>query len=349
MTKIKIVLFTLTIAVLSLYCKNESANKIINAKVENQNQFDESKYVLNDSFPIGDARRYGLTASTAGTAHPVSGKNRMTTVLDIAEQSGLEITFPSGYYGMDLTLDSRKNLNLRFNNSEFSLIHITQVKDTLPKPENITLKGTIICYARLGMTEALNISIDSVIIKTDPSKNLWGLRSAGCHIYHGCKDIKINYLEIQDLGSGGEKYKYTHAALAIDGWNNNPENVQIKKIHIKSTDRHGIYITGKDHLIGDVIIDRFGVGSSEGMDGMQDAAKGEEKEFKAIWINKCYDSFIENITINEKDSNAKYTAHFDSGNKAQSVTIGTFKVLNDNPNITLLEEASNGVIIEIRE
>lgn len=329
-------------------CKNES--KPINLQ-ENTKEvvFNDSSYVLNPNYKIGDARRYGVTAEAAKLSHPYSGKNRMTTVLDLAESQGIEMSFPSGYYGMDLTLDSRKNMNLRFNNSEFSLIHITQQNDSLPIPENINLKGTLIAYARLGITEAKNISIDSVILKTDLSKNLYKLRNTGCHIYHGCNDIKINYLEVDDLGSGSEKYKYTHAALAIDGWQNNPENVQIKKLHIKSTDRHGIYITGKDHLLEEVIIDKFGVGSSEYMDGMQDAAKGEEKEFKALWVNKCYNSFIESITINEKDSKAKYTAHFDSGDKNRPFTINKFKVINNNPKIEILEEANNGIIVEIME
>ncbi|WP_415224141.1 hypothetical protein [Psychroserpens sp.] len=344
--------FIFLLSLMIFECKEEKSNSVVTddnrLKIETK-KFDESTYVLNDSFAYGDARRYGVTASNAGSSHPFSGKNRMTTVLDMAEESGMEISFPSGYYKMDLTLDSRKNLNLRFDNSEFNLIHIAQVKKTLPIPENITIKGTLIAYARLGMTEARNISIDSVILKSDVSKNLWKLRNTGCHIYHGCKNIKINYLEVQDLGSGSDKYKYTHAALAIDGYNNNPENVQIKKVHIKSTDRHGIYITGKDHLIGEVIIDKFGIGSSKDMDGMQDAAKGEEKDFKALWVNKCYDSFIEKITINEKNAKAKYTAHFDSGDKNRPFIIRSFRVINDNPNINFLEEENHGVVIEIME
>jgi hypothetical protein len=79
---------------------------------------------------------------------------------------------------------------------------------------------------------------------------------------------------------------------------------------------------------------------------MQDAEKGEETEFKALWVNKCYDSFIEKITINEQDSKGKYTAHFDYGNKSKPFTIGLLKVINDNPNINILEEDPNGVIIE---
>jgi hypothetical protein len=337
------------LALLLTSCKNYAKNNQDTTTEKTESSvFNDYLYVLDNDFPVGDARRYGLTAENARSTHPKSGKTRMATILDMAEDTGMEISFPSGYYAMDLTLDSRKNLNLRFNKSEFSLIHITQLNEEDPIPENITLKGTLISYARLGITEANNISIDSVILKTDITKNLYGIRNTGCHIYHGCKNIKINYLEVNDLGSGSDRYKYTHAALAIDGWNNNPENVEIKKVHIKSTDRHGIYITGSDHLIGEVIIDKFGVGDSE-FDGIQDAAKGEEKDFKALWVNKCYNSSIESITINEKGSNAKYTAHFDSGDKTRPFIIGTLKIINDNPNITILEEDNNGVIIESQQ
>ncbi|WP_417200973.1 hypothetical protein [Bizionia sp.] len=349
MTNTKFILLAILFTIILNSCKENPKRSTTPAQSEDKTENIESNYVLNDSFPVGDARRYGVTAKTAKSSHPTSGKNFMTTVLDLAENTGMEIVFPAGYYGMDLNLNSRKNLNLRFNNSEFSLINMAQTNDSLSKPENISIKGTLICYASLGITNASKIAIDSIILKSDISKNLWGLRNTGCHIYFGSKDIKINYLEVQDLGSGSDKYKYTHAALAIDGWNNNPVNVQIKKIHIKSSDRHGIYMTGRDHLIDEVIIDKFGVGSSEGMSGMQDAENGEEKDFKALWINKCYDSFIENITINELESKGKYTAHFDSGNKEKPVTIGKFKVINNNPDITILEEDPNGVIIEIKE
>ena len=326
--------------------KKENSSTEIDVK---ESVFDDSAYVLDETFKIGDARRYGVTAETAGLAHPKSGKNRMTTALDLAEQSGLEISFPSGYYKMDLTLDSRKNINLRFDKSEFNLIHITQRKKEDAIPENINLKGTLIAYDRLGLTEAKNITIDSVILKSDINKSLRNMRNRGCHIYHGCKDISINYLEVQDLGSGSEKYKYTHAAIAIDGWQNNPTNITINKAHIKSSDRHGVYITGTDNYIKELIIDKFGVGSSEFMDGMQDAdnAQNEHKELTGLWINKCYDCAFDKVTINEKESNGKYTAFFDAGDKTKPTLIGDMIVLNDSKNIDIKRDPNTAVEVTI--
>jgi O-antigen/teichoic acid export membrane protein len=297
----------------------------------------EADYILDDTYPKSDARRYGLTAKDAGKIHLVSGKNRLNTVLDIAEATGEEMIFPKGNYNMSLILDHRRNLKLRFNKSEFHLVHITQVHDSLPKPRNIEIKGTIVIYDRLGMTEANNIKIDSAILKSNIKKNL---RNKGCHIYHGCNDIKIGYLEVQDIGSGSNFYKNTHAALAIDGNKNNPKNVTINKLYIKSTDRHGVYITGNNHLIKEIIIDKFGMGSSEGISGMQNANndKGENKEFTALWINKCSNCNFKKVTINEKESKGKHTVFFDHGNKFKPSTIDQLIILNDNSLINIKKE-----------
>ncbi len=333
------------IAVFLYSCKSDKQANGLNVEEVKEVVFDDSKYVVDTAFKIGDARRYGVTAETAGLAHPRSGKNRMTTALDLAEQSGLEISFPSGYYNMNLTLDSRKNINLRFDKSEFNLIHITQVKITDSIPENINIKGTLIAYDRLGMTEARNIKIDTVILKSDIKKNLQKTRNRGCHIYHGCDNITINYLEVQDLGSGDEKHIYTHAAIAIDGWNNNPTNITINKAYIKSSDRHGVYITGSDNYIKELIIDKFGVGTSEFMDGMQDSdsSKDEHKEFTGLWINKCYDCAFDKVTINEKDSKGKHTAFFDAGDKTKPTLIDNMVILNDSKLIDVKRDPDTAV------
>lgn len=341
MKKYSIVL--LAIALFS--CKQDKKTGDLESNIIEKTVFDDSKYVLDASFKIGDARRYGVTATTAGLPHPNTGKNRMASVLDLAEESELEINFPSGYYKMDLTLDSRKNMTLRFDKSEFNLIHITQRKKEDAIPENIVLKGTLIAYDRLGLTEAKNITIDSVILKSDIDKSLRNMRNRGCHIYHGCKDIAINYLEVQDLGSGSEEHKYTHAAIAIDGWQNNPTDITINKAHIKSSDRHGVYITGTDNYIKELIVDKFGIGTSEFMDGMQDAdnAQNEHKELTGLWINKCYDCAFDKVTINEKESKGLYTAFFDAGDKTRPTLIGDMTVLNDSKKIEVKRDPNTAV------
>ena len=306
--------------------------------------FNDSLYVLDHTFPKGDARRYIVSAESAKSKHPFTNKTRLTTALDIAEKTGVKMHFPSGYYGMDLILDNRQNLYLSFDDSEFNLIHITQEYDSLPKPKNIFIDGNIISYHRLGITEAENIKIDSVNIKSDILKNLRGVRSKGCHIYHGSTNISIGYLQIDDFGSGSNKYLHNDAALAIDGWNNNPKQVTIKKLYIKSSDRHGIYLTGSNHFIGEAVIDKYGVGGSDHMSQMQDALAGEEKKFKALWVNKAYNSRIGKLTINEKESEGHYSIHLDYSDVKRPVIIYKLNIINS-PDAKILEEVNNGVLI----
>jgi len=324
-----------------------------NNKEENKNksiQFNDESYVLDSVYNKNDARRYGLTANTANLIHPKTNKTRLETVLDIAEKSGEEMLFSSGFYRANLVIRNRKNLKLRFKNSEFGLIHFIS-PDTSEMTSNIEIKGTLIGYGNLGIISSQNIKIDTVIIQSDTLKNPWKKRATGAHIYKDTRDVEINHLEIHDLGSGSDFYKNAHAALCIDGGAILPENIRIRNLVIESSDRHGIYITGRDHLIDNVVINNFGKGSSNKMTGIPHANNdsGEHKEFKALWVNKCYDSFIESIIINEKDSKAKYTAHFDAGDKTKPFIIGKLKVLNDNPQINILEEESSGVIIEIKD
>lgn len=334
-------------AIFILSCKPHVGNSInvLNSSIKNES-FNDKNYVLNSKYPVGDVRRYGIYPdSSYASIHPFTNLPKITTVIDLAEQHGIELFFPKGNYGISLILDSRKNLDLRFNMAEFDIIHITNYPDPTIFPEKIRLKGSIVTYDRLGITEAKDIEIDSVYIVSNPEKNHRKLRSRGCHIYHGCKNIKINYLAVDDFGSGGEEYANNHPALAIDGWGNNPVAVQIEKVYIKSSDRHGIYITGRDHVINEVIIDRFGAGSWQDMSPMQDAESGEEKDFKDIWINRCYNSKINHILINEEGSSGKFTAHFDEGDPSKPCTIKRLKVLNDNPHIEILKNISTGVVV----
>ena len=200
--------FFLGILVLLLSCNEKPASEKTNsdkktAFKETQKILSEDAYILNENFPKGDVRRYGIFPDSAYTnTHPISKKSKITTVLDMAETNKIELFFPKGYYKTALLLDSRKNIKLRFDKAEFDLVHITQISKNHIKPENIELKGALIIYDRLGITEATNIKIDTVYLKSDIEKSIRRMRSRGCHIYHGCKNIKIKYLSIDDFGSG---------------------------------------------------------------------------------------------------------------------------------------------------
>jgi len=315
--------------------------------------FDDSKYVISDTYQVGDVRRYGVFPdSIHNFGHPYTKKTRLETILDLSEKHGVDMTFPKGYYKTALIIRGRKNVKLNFENAEFGGMIKVFEKDST-QSENISLKGGLITYAGFFTRKSSNINIGDLKIKSDLSKNIYKIRSSGCHIYAGSSNVTINNIEVDDLGSGTEDYKYTHAAIAIDGWNDNPTNVTINKAYIKSTDRHGVYITGTDNYIKELTIDKFGMGTSTFMAGMGDAdnVKGEHKEFAAVWVNKCYDCAIDKITINEKDSKGKYTAFFDAGDKTRPTLVGEMIILNDTPSIDVKRDPNTAVeaIISIKK
>lgn len=332
-------------------CKEKSIPKkeIVNndLKKEFVQKFQESDLALHKKYNIGDVRRYGIFPDSSFTyTHPISKKPKITTILDLAEQSNVELFFPEGFYNMALILDGRQNIQLKFNNAAFDMVNIRKSTDTKKVSNNIKLKGSLITYDRLGITEARSIEIDTVYIRSDTTKNHRKMRSRGCHIYYGSKNIIIKYLEIEDFGSGDKRYYNNHAALSLDGWQNNPENVSIHKLYIKSTDRHGIYLTGKNHKIDEIVIDRFGIGDDIGMTGMQDANGVEYKLFSGIWINRCYNTTIGEIMINTKMSKGFFTTNFDEGDSLRPVTINKIEVKNFDRKLPVRFAKNTGVIVK---
>ncbi|WP_144895712.1 hypothetical protein [Lutibacter sp. Hel_I_33_5] len=306
--------------------------------------YTENQLSLHKKYKIGDVRRYGIFPDSANLyRHPLTNNPKITDVLDIAENEGVELFFPKGHYNLPLILDSRENIKINSDSAEFDIIHITINPKTKKQPKNIEIKGTIISFDQLGISGANNVKIDTIIIKSDIVKSALKMRARGCHIYYGSKYISIKYLEIYDFGSGDKRYSNNHAALTIDGMGNQPKNVLIDKVYIKSTDRHGVYITGENHFIGNIVIDKFGVGSSNYMLPMQDADLIEEKLFSAVWINKCYNSIINNIYINNIDSKGFFTANFDEGDLKKPVIIQNLEVENFNRTLPIRFVKNTGV------
>lgn len=305
--------FTLIITLFLLAFSCEKTKSLSEPK-EEIIQIDEKNYVLDSTYQIGDARRYGIYPDGVNNnmKHPNTGKYKIQTLLDFAEESQITINFPKGYYGINIIIQSRENVNLHFNQSEFNLIHITD--EQRKESKNINLKGTLILYNQFGSYNSRNIELDSLILKSDINKNLEKLRNKGCHIYKGTKNLNIKYLEVNDLGSGEEKYKNTHAALAIDGQDNNPQKISIQKTLIKSSDRHGAYITGSNHFFEEIVIEKYGLGSTDGMKGMQDANFEDAFVLSGLWINRCNDCIFNSVTITTKHSQNGIPLKLDEGN-----------------------------------
>lgn len=284
-------------------------------EIKESQEIDEKNYVLDKNYKVGDIRRYGIYPDSLvlnNTKHPNTGKYRIQTLLDFAEESQIIIDFPSGNYNLNLFIDSRENINLNFNNSAFSLVHITNAKGKESK--NINLRGKLLVYNQFGTYNSTNIKLDTLILKSDIKKSKEGLRNKGCHIYKGTRNLFIDYLEINDLGSGSIDYKSNHAALAIDGQGDNPIGISIKNTLIRSSDRHGAYITGSKHFFGKITIEKYAQGDTNNMIGMQDARIEDALVLSGLWINRCNDSVFDEIMILTKKSTNGIPLKLDEGN-----------------------------------
>ncbi len=308
---IKIIKSLILLTFLVLACSSQTSQKI--KVVSNKNKsINETNYVIDSLHEIGDSRRYGIYPDSLNNKiHPKTGKSLITSLIDFAESNEITIKFIKGYYGLNLILDSRKNVDLYFDNAEFNLLHITNEKGERSK--DINLRGSLILFDRFGTYHSDNINVDSIIIKSNPIKNLSKSKSRGCHIYKGTKDLHIKYLKVEDLASGDIKYQNNHAALAIDGLRENPVNVTIDEVYIDSSDRHGAYITGSGHVFNKMVINKYAQGSTNFMTGMQDSVKGEEKVLSGLWINRCNNCIFNEIEIHTKNSTGGIPLKLDQG------------------------------------
>lgn len=287
----------------------------VNKKNNSKLTYNDSLYTLFPQYKIEDCRRYGIFPDSLNNKiHPKTGKSLMSSLIDFAEKNTITIQFIKGYYGLNLILDSRENIKLHFNNSEFNLVHITN-EGGRPS-SNINFGGTLILYDHFGTYHSNTIKVDSIIIKSDIKKNLSKSKSRGCHIYKGTDNIHIKYLKVEDLASGETKYKNNHAALTLDGLRDNPTNVTIDELYITSSDRHGAYITGRNNTFKKIVINKYAQGSTEFMTGMQDSGQGEEKLLSGLWINRCDNCMFNNIEIITKNSKNGVPLKLDEGNHA---------------------------------
>lgn len=312
--------------------KNGQSNGLVR-KVLN-----EEKYVVNSEFPIGDVRRYGIVADSLITPKQMEG------VLDLAE-SGIQINFPKGYYRTSLILRGRTNISIFFHDASFSgQIQIMDGLNSLPS-QKISLKGKVTTYNKFFTKFSKGITIDTLIIASDTEKNDSNKRPLGCNIYAGTKNLSINKLIIEDLGSGEEYYKFSLAALQIHGWNNNPENVNIREVLIERSDKHGAYITGSNHNFGKITIKKVGLGTVKINNGLEDADASEIDIVASLWINKCQSSYFRDVIIDCKDSKAKVTVNFDEGSSNKTTILDFLTIKHNLYNIPMIPNDLTNVVV----
>lgn len=341
--KVFLLLLTgLTPIIFAWNCKNnlEKKTETVIRMVNDQG------YVINAEYVVGDARRYGVFPNSTNTEiNPITGKPVIISLLDLAEKRNIEITFIAGDYPHDLNIKSRKNLKLNFLNTSFNALTISGSKNL--KSSDINLRGQLVLFDRFGIHQANNVLIECLILKTDTTKNLSGLRSRGCHIYKGVSNLHINHLEIGDSGSGINKaYINTHAALVIDGMGDNPNSVFINKAIITSSDTHGAYITGDNHKIDTLVVYNFGKGTTRFMSKMQEAKSGQEHIKSGVWINRCNNCIFKNITVYTKNSPEGFPLKLDKGKPNMPTVIERLVLDTKYRDTLIIDELESNIIVK---
>lgn len=344
-----IIVILLLISVLSCKEKNQKvpSQNETQPKEETINKEEELKYVINDSYPIGDVRRYGIMPNIGIGKHPVTQKNSVETVLDIAEKLNIQIVFPEGYYPIHLLIRGRENINIHFENASIGgYVQITEKEDKVSS--KIKFTGTVNIYDLLLVRKAIDVDFEKVNLLSDISKSTFKNRNKGFRIYNGVETIKIKELNIEDLGSGKDKaYQRVHAALlAVEA----PKELFIDKIHIKSSDRHGIYLTGSDHIIENIIIDKFGTGEIDNMAYMPDLIDKENtKKIAGVWLSRCNNSIIGNILVNTANSKGTYAIRLDNGNLNMPTIIESVVLEGGDDKLPIYAEENTNAVIKSLE
>ncbi|WP_452225478.1 hypothetical protein [Lacinutrix chionoecetis] len=341
------------VAVMALFfssCKDENKKENGEENVNTQETVDkvnseELKYVINDGFPVGDVRRYGIVNEGGDPTHPYTKKPTTQSILELAQKENIKLFFPKGYYKFGLYFKGIQDITIESDGAEFGgpLYFIEDAEGNESKDIKIT--GNITTYYKVFMRKCQDIEFETVNVVSNPEKNIAKLNSMGCDIYGGSKFIYFKNLIIDGLGSDGDSFKLNRAALQVHGWNNNPESLTIDHLKIISSDRHGVYLTGNNHNIQKITIDKFGVGSYKGMNDLDDSAKGQTDNVTGLWLNKCNNTSIGNVTINTANSKGTYSVWLDEGNTAQPTTIESITLTGGDKKLPLFAEETTNVVV----
>lgn len=327
--------FILFIAVIWVFisCQEIENNDILTPIINLE--IDDSDYILNKKFSKGDSRRYGLFPNR------VVSQKELLNIITLAER-GLPITFISGRYDTDMTLNKVSNVNFIFKNVILNgSINITNGSN------KIKLGGKLTVLDKVFIKESANIIFDTLLVESDTIKNKYNKKNRGVSIYAGSKNIKFKSLKIVDTGGDSDDF-YTHsaAALQIHGWNNNPENIQINSLEINNSARTALYITGANHKIKKVDITNFGTGSAKNMFGLEDAKPKEETEFTGLWMNKCDNCEIDSLSIDNTKLGATYSLRLDEGVYHKPSFINNINFKNEAIEMTIKDNILTNILVK---
>ena len=332
--------FTVLLFIISLLlmsCKKGSVEPRIVRPTENMT-VDDSAFIRYPEFPKGDIRRYGVFPDSTGV------EEFLQKAIELSSK-GLRLSFPKGYYPINMDLMGRTNVSIKFHDAIIGgRLNIHQ--SAQENSSVIELLGKLTVLDRVFIRRSDNIHFDSVFIKTALNRNLLHRANRGLSIYSGSKFISFDYLNVSDTGGDGTDYfKHTAAAIQVHGWNNNPTHIRAKKILIKNAARTGIYLTGSNHHIVYLEVENFGLGNHKNIKPLEDAKKGEEKLFAASWINVATDCIIDTLSLKSTENKGDYSLKLGRGKPFSPANIEFLEMDEITQNMPILDSPLTNIII----
>lgn len=326
---IAVVLFT------TFSCKKEKNNNSIKSNEVNYNTDLEQKLAINTKFVVGDVRRYGIMPDQGIGVHPVTKNKKIDEIISLAS-SGLEITFPKGYYKTSLIISNEKNIKMAFENTEFS--GSVQLKDS---SYNVSFKGNLKSYSSFFFSNVHNITCDKLTLLDNKEKNISNLRPSGVNILGNSTEITINKVSVSGVGQS----KYVHAGLKIYGYPELPKYINIKELSILSSDVNGALIMGEEIYIDKMLISNFGNSEVDNLAKLSNLPKDyNSKDFVGLWLNKNTSSIYDYVEVNTV--NKQIAIRLGEGSPEDPTIITALKLKNKENSEYLVDdsEATNVVV-----
>ncbi len=320
------------------YPSNSDETAVINAVLV---IYPAANIVLDYSWPVGHARRYGINANY-GINHELTRAAYTQIFLRVAALRSIVGVLPAGEYNTSLNIVGTTMSGLKMyceGTVDFTgILHFLgsdNIQVGNPVAYDFLWDGHIRIYDRLGVSQAGGIRFNGrVDLLNNPAKNSAtpGVGGRGIHITVEADDIIFNEVNVYNCVSTNN----TDAAYNIDGGGGNPKNVHCKLLRIYNSQTHGIYLTGKNHRIDKLELYGYGADAYQGT-GMQDINDtvnlDRSKELTGLFINRATGCSIGKTyidQINTSAPNAKYAIRvMETGiSKAESFSFGEVIVKN---------------------
>jgi hypothetical protein len=226
---------------------------------------------------------------------------RITAIRTNAKLPDVVVRWPTGKYVTSINFDSSDiGSKMVFDRAELSGVGHFIADAAYPVSgaalSGLDLSGTLICWDRFGAIGLQNSELSklNVILKSDPTKNLWGVVGRGVHMQTQIQGNTFGDFTIEYCGVGTALN--TDAAFALDSSDSSGNS--FGRVWIKDCAGHGGYILGAGNVFREFRCDGWGSGAHDR--AMQESAGlAQSQELCGLWWHRCPDSVIQKCKINQ--------------------------------------------------